>query len=182
MKPPAPSLQEDAPAPDFEALTQDGRPFRLRDCRGRWVVLYFYPRDHTPGCTREACEFRDAHAQFQNQGAVVIGVSTDTVASHARFAERQRLPFMLLADPERSVVRQYGVWGQKRFMGRTVQGTLRTTFLIDPEGRIRRIWHRVRPAGHAAEVLEALRELQTASSAAQSSAPTPPARTRQKRS
>ncbi|MCX7868141.1 thioredoxin-dependent thiol peroxidase [Limisphaera sp. VF-2] len=182
MKPQTPRLPEGAPAPEFEALAQDGRPFRLRDFRGRWVVLYFYPRDHTPGCTREACEFRDAHAQFQKLGAVVIGVSTDTVASHARFAERQRLPFLLLADPDRSLVQQYGVWGRKRFMGRTIEGTLRTTFLIDPEGRIRRIWHGVRPAGHAAEVLEALRQLQKEPMETEDRSPTPLAKARPRRS
>jgi len=154
-------LQEGDLAPDFEALTHTGTPFRLREQRGRWVVVYFYPRDHTPGCTREACGFRDRYDALQRLGAVVVGVSTDSAASHARFAERQRLPFVLVSDPEGVVCRRYGARGLKRFMGRTHEGTLRVTFVIDPEGRIRRIWRRVRPDGHADEVLATLRELQS---------------------
>ncbi|NGO37844.1 thioredoxin-dependent thiol peroxidase [Limisphaera ngatamarikiensis] len=155
-------LREGDTAPDFEGLTQTGQRFRLRDCRGRWVVLYFYPRDHTPGCTREACEFRDWHGALDRSGAVVVGVSTDTVASHARFADKYRLPFVLVADSDGTICRMYGVRGQKRFLGRSFEGTLRTTFLIDPEGRIRRVWRRVRPAGHAEAVLKALEELRGA--------------------
>jgi len=172
-------LQEGAEAPVFEAPNSEGRLFRLQDCRGRWVVLYFYPRDHTPGCTREACEFRDSYAAFQQEEAVVVGVSTDSVESHARFAARQQLPFVLVADPDRAVVRQYGVWGPKRFMGRLLEGTIRSTFLIDPHGRIRRIWRHVRPAGHAAEVLKELRRLRTGAEPARSLRP--PSQTRQTR-
>lgn len=157
----AKELQEGDLAPDFEAQTHAGTPFRLREQRGRWVVLYFYPRDHTPGCTREACGFRDRHDALEQLGAVVAGVSTDSVASHARFVQKQRLPFVLVSDPEAVVCRRYGVRAPRRFMGRTREGTLRTTFLIDPEGRIRRIWRQVRPDGHADEVLATLRRLQS---------------------
>jgi peroxiredoxin Q/BCP len=149
-------LKEGDPAPPFSAVAQDGRRVSLADFKGRPVVLYFYPRDHTPGCTREACAFRDAFAEFQKRGAVVLGVSVDDVASHRRFAEKHALPFLLLADPDKAIVRAYGVWGTKTFLGRKFQGTHRVTFLIGPDGRIRNIWRKVKPDTHAAEVLAAL--------------------------
>lgn len=158
-------LKEGDPAPAFEALTQDGRVVSLNDFKGRYVVLYFYPRDHTPGCTREACGFRDAFEQLRRRGAVVLGVSVDDVASHRRFADKHALPFPLLADPDRRIVRAYGVWGRKTFLGRSFEGTHRVTFLIGPEGRIRKIWPRVKPDTHAAEVLEALDSLRAERSA-----------------
>lgn len=153
-------LEEGDPAPDFSALTQDGRRVSLADFKGKHVVLYFYPRDHTPGCTREACAFRDTFAQFRKRGAAVLGVSVDDIESHRRFAEKHALPFPLLADPDRRIVRAYGVWGAKTFLGRKFQGTHRVTFLIGPDGRIRKIWPRVKPDHHAAEVLAALEEVQ----------------------
>jgi peroxiredoxin Q/BCP len=151
-------LQEGDPAPDFTAATQDGTEVSLSDFRGRPVVLYFYPRDNTPGCTTEACGFRDHWAELEAAGAVVLGVSTDSVRRHANFARKYELPFRLVADPEHEVVRAYGVEGEKRFMGRTSVGTYRVTFLIGPDGRIRRIWPKVKVKEHAAEVLAALRE------------------------
>lgn len=149
-------LKEGDPAPPFTALTQDGQRVSLADFKGKTVVLYFYPRDHTPGCTREACAFRDAFAQLRKRGAVVLGVSVDDVESHRRFAEKHALPFPLLADPDKTIVRAYGVWGAKTFLGRKFQGTHRVTFLISPDGHIRKIWSRVKPDTHAAEVLAAL--------------------------
>jgi peroxiredoxin Q/BCP len=149
-------LQEGDPAPPFSAQTQDGRRVSLADFKGQPVVLYFYPRDDTPGCTREACAFRDAFEQFRKRGVVVLGVSVDDAESHRRFAEKHRLPFPLLADPERTIVRAYGVWGTKTFLGRKFQGTHRVTFLIGPDGRIQKIWPKVKPDTHAAEVLAAL--------------------------
>jgi peroxiredoxin Q/BCP len=121
------------------------------------VVLYFYPKDDTPGCTKEACAFRDAFPDFTAAGAVVIGVSTDPVRSHVRFTEKFRLPFPLIADEDRSVVNAYGAWGEKTFMGRRYQGTFRITFHIGPDGLIRNIWPQVKPELHAAEVLKAIR-------------------------
>lgn len=149
-------LKEGDPAPPFSALTQQGQRVALSDFRGKPVVLYFYPRDHTPGCTREACAFRDAFDRLRQLGAVVLGVSVDGVESHRRFAQKHALPFLLLADTERRIVRAYGVWGTKTFMGRKFQGTHRVTFLIGPDGRIRKIWRQVKPDTHAAEVLAAL--------------------------
>jgi peroxiredoxin Q/BCP len=120
------------------------------------VVLYFYPRDDTPGCTKEACAFRDQFSKFKKQGAVVLGVSVDSVRSHGRFAAKHGLPFLLLADPDRKLVEAYGAWGEKVFMGRRFLGTHRVTFLIGGDGRIRKIWTRVKPEAHAADVLAAL--------------------------
>ncbi len=128
----------------------------LADFRGRNVILYFYPRDNTPGCTKEACAFRDEFAAFKSAGAVVLGVSTDSAKSHAKFADKYKLPFPLLADEEKRIVQAYGVWGKKRFMGREYMGTRRVTFLIDPEGKIKCIWPEVKPTDHARQVLEAL--------------------------
>jgi peroxiredoxin Q/BCP len=148
-------LKEGDRAPDFEAETQDGKIVRLADFKGQKLVLYFYPRDNTPGCTKEACSFRDHMATLKKK-AVLLGVSTDTVKKHARFATKYRLPFPLLADPERKMVSAYGVWGEKSFMGMKFEGTHRVTFLIGPDGRIRKIWPKVKVAGHTQEVLEAL--------------------------
>lgn len=145
-------------APAFTAPTNHGGKVSLADFRGQHVVLYFYPRDDTPGCTKEACAFRDAYAALREKGAVVLGVSVDPVKSHDKFADKLKLPFPLLADEDRRIVRAYGVWGAKSFMGRKFQGTHRVTFLIGPDGRIRKIWPKVKPATHAAEVLQALVE------------------------
>lgn len=149
-------LNEGDKAPSFTATAADGHRVRLADFRGQNVILYFYPRDNTPGCTREACGFRDEFEPIRKAGAVILGVSTDSTASHAKFASRHRLPFLLLSDADRRIVRAYGVWGEKKFLGRTYQGTLRTTFWIGPDGRIRKIWRKVSPANHAREVLAAL--------------------------
>jgi len=154
------ALQEGDPAPGFTVRTQRGEEMNLSQYRGRWVVLYFYPRDDTPGCTREACGFRDAHEALLARGVVVLGVSTDSEKTHAKFAVKFDLPFLLLADVDRALVTSYGVWGQKKFMGRTYDGTHRVTFLIGPDQRIRRIWEQVKPETQAQEVLAALDELQ----------------------
>jgi thioredoxin-dependent peroxiredoxin len=149
-------LKEGDPAPPFNAPASGGGRVSLKALRGKPVILYFYPRDNTPGCTREACGFRDQFAEFRKRGAVVLGVSVDSMKAHERFAGKFSLPFPLLADEDQQIVQAYGVWGEKRFMGRTYLGTRRVTFLIGPDGRIRKIWPQVRPDGHAAEVLAAL--------------------------
>ena len=149
-------LREGDPAPDFSAPTNGGGSVSLSDLKGKHVILYFYPRDDTPGCTKEACAFRDRFADFKKKGAVVLGVSVDPVKSHDKFVEKFKLPFPLLADEERKIVEAYGVWGQKVFMGRKYMGTHRVTFLIGPGGRIKRIWPKVKPEEHAEEVLAAL--------------------------
>jgi len=140
-------------APEFTLPDQDGKPHGLAEYRGRWVLLYFYPKDDTPGCTTEACTIRDRHASFDAQRVVVLGVSTDSLASHKKFIKKYDLPFPLLADQEKEVVRAYGVWGKKKFMGREYTGTKRTSFLIDPNGKIAKIYEDVKPAAHADEVL-----------------------------
>lgn len=150
------ALKVGDPAPPFTALTQDGGKVSLADFKGKHVVLYFYPRDDTPGCTKEACGFRDGFEALREKGVAVLGVSTDSVKSHAKFAHKFKLPFVLLADEDRSIVQAYGVWGEKRFMGRKYQGTHRVTFLIGPDGRIQQIWPAVKPDQHAAEVLAAI--------------------------
>ena len=149
-------LEAGAQAPDFELLDHQGQRIRLRDLRGKRVVLYFYPRDGTPGCTREACSFRDVYAKLQKAGVVVLGVSPDPPESHARFRERHRLPFPLLSDPEGKVAQAYGAWAQKTLYGRKRWGVARTTFLVGPDGTVERVWRRVKPDGHGEEVLAAL--------------------------
>lgn len=146
-------LQVGDPAPDFTLIGQDGQPHSLSDYRGHWVLLYFYPRDDTPGCTKEACGIRDQYAAFQQSDIVVLGVSVDSVRSHERFASKYHLPFTLLADEETRVVRQYGVWARKKFMGREFDGTHRSSFLIDPDGQIAKTYEKVKPVEHAGEVL-----------------------------
>lgn len=146
-------------APDFQLPDQEGKPHRLSDYRGRWVVLYFYPKDDTPGCTTEACGFRDRMGDLVDLGAVVLGVSADDVDSHRRFAQKHRLNFPLLADPERRAILAYGAWGKKKLYGKEYEGVLRQTFLIDPEGHIAKVWKRVSPEGHAEEVAAALKAL-----------------------
>jgi len=150
------SLKPGDPAPDFAATATDGSTIRLADLLGTPVVLYFYPRDDTPGCTKEACAFRDSYAAFKKKGAIVLGVSLDTVKSHVKFTEKFKLPFPLLADESKAIVTAYGVWGMKSFMGRKYEGIHRVTFLIGADGRIRNIWPKVKPEEHAAEVLAAL--------------------------
>lgn len=141
-------------APELVGEDQFGRPVRLSDHAGHHIVLYFYPKDDTPACTAQACALRDARVTLQEAGYVVIGVSPDTVAKHQKFATKHQLPFRLLADPDLSVTKAYGVWGRKKFMGRTYEGVHRTTFIIDPQGRIARIIEKVNTKGHARQVLE----------------------------
>lgn len=143
-------------APPFALRSDSGELVRLSRYKGRTVVLYFYPRDDTEGCTREACEFRDHWAPLRRAGAVVLGVSPDGTDSHSRFRKKHRLPFPLLADPDHETAERYGVWGEKSMYGRTYFGVLRTTFVIDRRGRIVTVFERVRPRGHATQVLEAL--------------------------
>jgi peroxiredoxin Q/BCP len=146
-------------APDFTLDDQDGRPVSLSILRGRPVVLYFYPKDDTPGCTKEACAFRDARADYEAAGARVLGVSPDNVASHKKFAEKYGLPFTLLADPDKAVCQAYGVWKEKTLYGRKFMGVVRTTFVIGPDGTIAKVFPSVRVDGHTDAVRDALRAL-----------------------
>jgi peroxiredoxin Q/BCP len=145
-------------APDFELESDAGERLRLSDLRGKKIVLYFYPKDNTPGCTTEACELRDQQTELHRQGAVVLGVSPDSVASHQRFKAKYGLPFALLADPDHSVAAAYGAWGEKKMYGKTYEGILRTTFIIDEKGRIEQVFEKVKPKGHGDQVLNALRK------------------------
>jgi len=153
-------LKEGQSAPTFSAATQNGDIISSNNLKGRAVVLYFYPRDDTPGCTREACGFRDTWNDIQKTGAVILGVSPDPVKSHAKFAKKFKLPFPLLADEDKKIVQDYGVWGEKKFMGRKYMGVYRVTFLISADGKIKKIWPQVKPDEHADEVLAALKEIQ----------------------
>jgi peroxiredoxin Q/BCP len=145
------------PAPDFLGATNGGRNIAAADFRGKHIVLYFYPKDDTPGCTKEACGFRDQYEALEKSGAVVIGVSPDPVKAHDKFAAKFKLPFLLLSDPDHRIAESYGVWGEKTFMGRKYLGVHRATFLIDPKGRVCAIWSQVKPEEHAGEVLATLR-------------------------
>jgi peroxiredoxin Q/BCP len=149
-------VEEGKPAPDFEATTDTGARLKLSDFRGKPVVLYFYPKDDTPGCTKEACGFRDAYSEFEERGAVVLGVSPDDEASHERFKEKYELPFTLLADPDHAVAEQYGVWGEKNYAGRKYMGVSRTTFVIGADGNLVKAMNNVKPDGHPEKVLEVL--------------------------
>jgi peroxiredoxin Q/BCP len=149
-------MTEGDEAPDFDLPADDGSRVRLRDLRGRRVILFFYPADQTPGCTTEACGFRDSLPLVTAAGAVILGVSPDPVASHQRFKKKLDLNFTLLADEDHLVAEAFGVWKEKRMFGRKYWGVERSTFLIDADGRIDRIWRRVRPKSHAAEVIQAL--------------------------
>jgi len=148
-------LKEGDVAPEFSVNAGSGK-ISLADYLGKNVILYFYPRDDTPGCTKEACAFRDHFSEFKKRGAVILGVSPDSVKSHNKFAEKFKLPFTLLADEDKKIVEAYGVWGEKSFMGRKYLGVYRVTFLISPDGRIKKIWPAVKPEEHATEVLAAL--------------------------
>jgi peroxiredoxin Q/BCP len=149
-------VEEGGSAPDFELSSDSGETVRLSDLHGNPVVLYFYPKDDTPGCTTEACEFRDEYSRFRQRGAVVLGVSPDDEASHGRFKEKYSLPFTLLADPEHRVAEDYGVWVEKNTYGKKRMGIQRSTFVIDAEGNIAKAMRGVKPEGHADQVLEAL--------------------------
>lgn len=149
-------VKEGAPAPDFELPADDGSTVKLSDLRGKKVVLYFYPKDDTPGCTKQACGIRDDWSAFQDTGAVILGVSTDDVKSHVKFKEKYDLPFTLLADTEQEVVKKYDVWKPKKMFGKEFMGTQRSTFVIDEEGNVAKIFRRVKPVEHAEQVLAVL--------------------------
>ena len=150
-------IEEGKPAPDFELASDGGEKVRLSELRGQQVVLYFYPKDDTPGCTTQACGIRDAYGEFEREGAVVLGLSPDSEQSHVRFKQKYGLPFTLLADEGHSVAEQYGVWVEKKNYGKTYMGIERSTFVIDADGNVKRIMRRVKPAEHADDVLAALR-------------------------
>ena len=152
-------LKEGEAAPDFTALTNGDEEISLSQFRGQTVVLYFYPKDNTPGCNKEACGFRDVHTEIVSKNAIVLGVSADSVTKHEKFIEKFELPFKLIADENKVICNAYGVWGEKKFMGRTYLGINRQTFLIDGDGVIRKIWLKVKVAEHAKEVLDALNTL-----------------------
>lgn len=153
-------LQEGQRAPDFTLLDQEGKPVSLSALRGKKVVLYFYPRDNTPGCTREACSFRDHLEELARYNAVVLGISPDTVRSHQNFARKLGLNFSILADPEKQVLQAYGVWQEKVLYGRPRMGAVRSTFILDEEGVVRKVFPQVQVEGHWEEVLEALKALE----------------------
>jgi peroxiredoxin Q/BCP len=150
-------IEEGKPAPDFELKSDSGESVKLSDLRGKQVVLYFYPKDDTPGCTKQACGIRDAYAEFEQAGAVVLGVSPDNERSHVKFKEKFGLPFPLLADQDHHVAEAYGVWGEKKYMGRTYLGIERSTFVIDADGTVKKIMRKVKPDTHADDVLATLR-------------------------
>ena len=154
------SLTVGQKAPAFTLPDQAGTEHSLKDYAGSWVLLYFYPKDDTPGCTKEACSFRDNLPKFKKVDAKIFGISVDSVKKHAKFAEKYELPFTLLADEEKTMVTDYAVWGKKKFMGREYMGTMRQSFLIDPKGKIAKIYETVKPEEHAAEVLLDLKALQ----------------------
>lgn len=148
------------PAPDFSLPDANGNMVALANYLGKWVVVYFYPRDLTPGCTTEACEFRDLHEQLLEQQAVVLGISTDEAKSHQKFIAKHNLPFLLLSDSDAAVSTTYESYGPKKFMGKDLVGIYRTTYLIDPVGKLAKIYRKVKPAGHAAQILMDLGQLQ----------------------
>ena len=151
-------LQAGMKAPDFTLLDPTGKPVSLSDFFGKPIVLYFYPKDNTPGCTRQACAFAGLYGEFQRRGITVIGISKDSVASHVKFAQKYSLPFILLSDPEQKVIGTYGVLKEKDMYGKTVLGVVRTTFLIDPDGTIREVMEKVKPDTNASEILARLPE------------------------
>lgn len=149
-------IEEGTAAPDFELGSDEGERVRLSSLRGQPVVLYFYPADDTPGCTRQACELRDVYSEFRERGAVVLGVSPDDEASHRKFKAKYELPFTLLADPDHAVSEEYGVWGERSGYGKTWMGIERSTFVIGPDGKVAKALYGVKPDGHAEPVLDAL--------------------------
>ncbi len=153
------NISPNQPAPNFQLPDQEGQLHSLSDYLGKWVLLYFYPKDDTPGCTREACELRDAWSEFQEVNAVVLGVSADSVESHQKFVTKHQLPFTVLSDPEKQVIKEYGAWGEKKMFNNTFLGIQRSSVLIDPEGKVAKIYEKVKPAEHAKQVLKDLRKL-----------------------
>jgi thioredoxin-dependent peroxiredoxin len=152
-------LKEGKKAPDFQLQTQDDSTVSLESFKGQLILLYFYPRDDTPGCTKESCGLRDIWKELKKLGVVVLGASPDSVKSHKKFAAKYKLPFLLLADPDKELVQKYGVWGEKKFMGMKFQGVHRTTFLIEKDGKILKIWEKVKPADHPGEIIEFVKNL-----------------------
>jgi peroxiredoxin Q/BCP len=152
-------IEEGKKAPDFELPSSDGGEVKLKDLRGKTVVLYFYPKDDTPGCTREACAFRDNQAALKKKGVVVLGLSGDSIASHDKFKAKYKLNFPLLSDPDKAVAKKYGAWGEKVLYGKKSVGMIRSTFVIDGEGVVRKVFPRVKVDGHAEKVLEVVKEL-----------------------
>ncbi len=152
-------IEEGKKAPDFELPSSEGGEVKLKDLRGKTVVLYFYPKDDTPGCTREACAFRDNQAALKKKGVVVLGVSGDSIASHDKFKAKYKLNFPLLSDPDKAVAKKYGAWGEKVLYGKKSVGMIRSTFVIDGEGVVRKVFPRVKVDGHAEKVLEVVKEL-----------------------
>jgi peroxiredoxin Q/BCP len=151
-------LETNQPAPDFTLYDQKGHAHTLSNYKGQWVLMFFYPKDNTPGCTKEACGIRDNYAQYKQHDVVVLGISTDSIKSHLKFVEKFDLPFTLLADVDKEVVELYKVWGKKKFMGKEYMGTNRMSFLINPKGQIVKIYEKVKPADHAEEVLADINE------------------------
>lgn len=147
-------------APGFCLKNQDEAEICLRDLQGAWIILYFYPKDSTPGCTTEACDFTELMPSFEGASAAVIGVSPDSSKSHRNFIEKKNLKLTLLSDPDKAVAQSYGAWGEKKLYGKVYEGIIRSTFIIDPQGRIAKEWKGVKVKGHAAEVLETLKKLQ----------------------
>jgi thioredoxin-dependent peroxiredoxin len=150
-------VAEGKPAPDFELQSDSGETVRLSDLRGKQVVLYFYPKDDTPGCTTQARGIRDAYGEFEREGAVVLGVSPDDESTHVKFKDKYKLPFTLLADSDHAVAERYGVWAEKTYMGKKYMGIDRSTFVIDEDGTVKKAMHKVKPDSHADDVLAALR-------------------------
>ncbi|CDA79451.1 thioredoxin-dependent thiol peroxidase [Negativibacillus massiliensis] len=151
-------LEPNTKAPDFTLPNQNGEMVSLSDFFGKKVILYFYPKDNTPGCTRQACAFAAANAELEEAGAVVIGISKDSVASHQKFVQKQNLPFILLSDPELQAIEAYGVWQEKKLYGKVSMGVVRTTYLIDEQGMIEKVMPKVKPDTNAAEILEYLKQ------------------------
>jgi peroxiredoxin Q/BCP len=149
-------VEEGKPAPDFELKSDSGETVRLSELKGKQVVIYFYPKDDTPGCTTQACGIRDVYGEFERAGAIVLGISPDDEASHAKFKDKYGLPFTLLADDGHQVAEQYGVWGEKKYMGRTYMGVDRSTFVVGEDGNVKKIFPNVKPDTHADNVLAAL--------------------------
>lgn len=145
---------------NFTLPDQLGKNHKLTDYKGKWVVLYFYPRDNTPGCTKEACNFRDNISEFKKKGIMVLGVSKDSVSSHEKFSDKYKLNFPILSDPDHKVIEAYGAWGKKKFMGREFEGTIRKTTIIDPKGNIAKVYEKVNPLIHSGEVLQDIKNLQ----------------------
>lgn len=146
-------LSEGATMPDFSLPDQNGRIFNSKDYVGKPLVIYFYPRDNTPGCTKEACSFRDSYGEYEKRGVTVVGISADSPVSHGKFAQKFNLPFILLADTEKAVLKAFGAWGEKKLYGKVYEGLIRSTFVIGADGRVKKVFPKVSPAGHADEVL-----------------------------